>query len=178
MPVDTASTEKRCPMCGAALSGDAEFCAECGERVGERTLRDFERVPSFPEQRYERNLHVLEWLLIIFGHLTFVVSIIVVFLIAPFTPEKYTGPMFDVGLIAFFAGSAWIVAGYACACKKRWGLLTAVIVSYLMLGGCLLYWNLTGIAVSLILSIQSHRVLRFSHQVLAAKLESEKDLSR
>lgn len=150
-------------MCGAGLASAAEFCAECGERVLERTLPDFERVPSFLELRYEQNLHVLQWLLIAFGHLTLIVSI------GLLSMEPLSG------LIVFVAATAWIVAGYACAYQQRWGILTALIVSYLMLAGCLLYWNLTGIAVSLTLSIQAHRVLRFSHQVIAESLGQEKD---
>jgi len=176
MPDESASSHHRCPMCGAGLSPDAGYCGECGERFGTRARPDIEleRVRSFVEARYERNLHVLEWLLLVCGHLTFIASILIML---AYSPARYSGPMFGIGLIVFFAGSAWIVAGYACARRKRWGILTGLVVSYLMLGGSLLYWILTGIAVSLILSIQAHRVLRFSHQVLARRLDSQEELS-
>lgn len=162
MANDAAGTNDRCPMCGAGLVGEMEFCNECGEQVGPRAVSNAEGEKSALQQQYERNLAVLEGLLISVGHITWFAAIVMLGITQ----------MPLAGMAAFVAGSAWIATGYACAYQKHWGIFAGLIVSYLILGGCLLYWNLFGIFGSLILSIQAHRVLRLSHELSAESLET------
>jgi hypothetical protein len=158
----TAGTNDRCPMCGAGLVGETEFCNECGEQLGSRAFSNAGGEKSALQQQYERNLAALQGLLISVGHITWLTGIVMLGITQ----------MPLAGIAAFVSGSAWIAAGYACAYQKHWGILTGLVCSYVTLGGCLLYWNLVGIFSSLILSIQAHRVLRLSHELSAASHET------
>lgn len=164
MADDASTTNNRCPMCGAGLSADADCCRECGEQLGGKPAPEPDGVKTYLERIYEKNLSALEALLIAVGHLTWMVAVGVIVIGMP-----------AFGLIVLAVASVWIVAGYACAYHRKWGILTGVTVSYLALGGSLLYWNLFGITVSLILSLQAHRVLRLSHRVDAARLSAQEE---
>lgn len=142
-------------MCGTPLTEGLPQCEECGEPVGDLSLGPSEQNQTELQKSLDKNLAILVGMLILFGHITWIAAIAMLGIL-----QK---PL--IGLSAFVVGSAWIATGYASSYKKRWGILIAVIVSYLTLAGCLLYWNLFGIIVSLTLSIQAHRVLRLSHQV-------------
>ena len=147
-------------MCGAEITADVGLCAECGEQFRERVHPAIEQ----PGTLLERRLSNLGVSFIFVGYLGWIVSVGLMVLDSTV-----------IGLVVLLVASAWMIAGYACAYKKQWGILTGAIVSYLALGGSLLYWTLPGIAVSLILSLQAHRLLRLSHQVDAAGLPAEEE---
>ena len=150
--------EQLCPMCGAPASGEAARCQNCGEML--RGLNRSETHKLIRQFRFQTLWLCVSWSLI--GLVTMFGGGISV--------ELQPGPVLHgFGLFAaILLGLAFMRLGFNCQVKKAGSYLTSLIVSYLFLFVFVALLNLWGIAVAVVMVIQSHRVFHTARQMQRA----------